>query len=511
MSQNRLSRAITTLGIGVLLLFRVWIPAVGASPGPLTDQMISDAVADEIHHDAAILSPYVDVQTEDGIVMLSGIVNNLVAKKQATRIAEMVKGVRAVVNELYIQPTPSLTDEAILKGIQTALILSPAVEAPEVDVRLQNGVATLSGTVQSWQEKETVRRVAEGVKGVVGVENRIQVQPPESRPDREIQEDIEQNLRWDARVDHALIDVEVQNGNVRLTGIVGSAAEKRMAMTNVAVVGITGIDVSGLKVEKWARDPALRENKYVVKSDEDIRQAVSRALQINPWVRAARITPVVRDGKIILRGAVSNLKAKREAAQVARHTVGVRQVTNRIKVRTPEEMRNEALTANIRGALTRDPYVSRYTITVDVENGTAFLNGAVSSYFEKAQAEEVAGSIRGIASVQNHLRVLNPSRPLVYNPFVYEDWSVVDYPWYDYAPGTTWIPDADIQQDIEREIWWSPFVDSDDVSVAVSNGVATLTGMVESWSERRAASENAYEGGARRVVNQIQVGSSSAL
>jgi hypothetical protein len=35
---------------------------------------------------------------------------------------------------------------------------------------------------------------------------------------------------------------------------------------DVAVAGIKGIDASGLKVEKWTRDPALRENKYVVKS-----------------------------------------------------------------------------------------------------------------------------------------------------------------------------------------------------------------------------------------------------
>jgi osmotically-inducible protein OsmY len=331
------------------------------------------------------------------------------------------------------------------------------------------------------------------------------VQYPESRPDREIQADIEDKLRWDVRVDHALVDVDVQQGKVQLTGTVGSAAEKRVAIGDTAVAGIKDVDVSGLKVEKWARDPALRQDKYVTKSDEDIRQAIVRALQVTPWVNDTGIMADVQNGRATLRGVVTNLKAKRAAAQMARHTVGVKQVTNRIKIKTPQAMQNDTLAADIRGALTRDPYVSRHEITVEVENGTAVLNGAVPSYFDKAQAEDIAASVKGIARVQNHLRVLDASTPLVYDPYVYEDWYIYDYPWYDYAPEVTWRQDAEIKQDIENELWWSPFVDADEVSVAVSDGVATLTGTVESWSEWHAASENAYEGGAKRVVNQVQV------
>jgi osmotically-inducible protein OsmY len=242
-----------------------------------------------------------------------------------------------------------------------------------------------------------------------------------------------------------------------------------------------------------------------MKSDEEVRQAVSRALQLTLWLQAARITPEARNGTVTLRGVVSSLKAKRTAAQIARHTVGVRRVTNRIQVETPQTIQNDTLAADIRGALTRDPYVNRYKITADVENGTAFLSGGVTSYFEKAQAEDVAASVRGIARVQNRIRVLDPSAPLVYDPYVYEDWSIYDYSWYDYAPEMRGRQDVDIQQDIENELWWSPFVDVDNVSVAVSDGVATLTGSVDSWSEWHAASANAYEGGAKRVVNQIEV------
>jgi osmotically-inducible protein OsmY len=49
------------------------------------------------------------------------------------------------------------------------------------------------------------------------------------------------------------------------------------------------------------------------------------------------------------------------------------------------------------------------------------------------------------------------------------------------------------------------FVSHETVSVAVTDGVATLTGVVDSLRERRAATRNAVEGGAREVQNHIRV------
>jgi len=43
--------------------------------------------------------------------------------------------------------------------------------------------------------------------------------------------------------------------------------------------------------------------------------------------------------------------------------------------------------------------------------------------------------------------------------------------------------DATTKQDSENELWWSPFIDADEVSVAVANDVATLTDAVVCWLE----------------------------
>ena len=70
------------------------------------------------------------------------------------------------------------------------------------------------------------------------------------------------------------------------------------------------------------------------------------------------------------------------------------------------------------------------------------------------------------------------------------------------SPGKT---DRQIKDSIESQLWWSPFVSSDQVNVAVDNGVATLTGMVDTPGERQAATDNAYQGGATLVENNLVV------
>ena len=94
--------------------------------------------------------------------------------------------------------------------------------------------------------------------------------------------------------------------------------------------------------------------------------------------------------------------------------------------------------------------------------------------------------------------------PIIYDPYVY-NWYVYDFGWYDYSPAYAEKPDRDIQAAIESELWWSPFVGADEVSVEVEDGVATLTGTVYSWSEHRAAANNSLEGGAIAVDNDLVV------
>jgi osmotically-inducible protein OsmY len=66
--------------------------------------------------------------------------------------------------------------------------------------------------------------------------------------------------------------------------------------------------------------------------------------------------------------------------------------------------------------------------------------------------------------------------------------------------------DAEIQQDVLRELKWDTRVNETQVGVEVSSGVVTLSGTVNSWAKRTAAQEAAHRVlGVLDVANDLQV------
>jgi osmotically-inducible protein OsmY len=487
------------LAVIALLVFA--LPSARAAD--MTDQQISDAIEDELLFDQAVKINEIDVVTHEGIVTLSGKVGNLMARQRAGHLAESIKGVRSVVNRIQVAPDALRSDMAIRNDIIAALAADPATESYEVNVTVDDGQATLTGTVQSWQESILAGKVAASVKGLTGISNEIDVNYKSERPDFELKPEIEKALRWDTLVDHELIDVKVENGDVTLRGTVGSAAEKRRARFDALVTGVRSVDAEHLDVAKWARDEDLRKNKYTMASAEEMKAALNDALLYDPRVSSFNVDVDVTGSIVTLRGKVDNLKAKRAAANVARNTVGVSAVTNRLKVRGGMELSADEIQSNLIDALQRDPIVDRFDLNVDVIGQTAYLSGQVDSYYQKGQADDIASRTRGVHDVVNTIDV-EFSDPLTYDPYV-DDIDIYESDWYDFEPYYTFQTDQEIKEEINDELWWSPFVDEDEVNVSVDAGTATLTGTVDSWSERDAATENAYEGGATWVINNLNV------
>jgi osmotically-inducible protein OsmY len=86
-----------------------------------------------------------------------------------------------------------------------------------------------------------------------------------------------------------------------------------------------------------------------------------------------------------------------------------------------------------------------------------------------------------------------------------DDWYFYDYDWFSCPKDRGTSSDWEIAEEIRDELRWSPFVNRDDIIVTVEDGVATLTGTVQSFNEYQAATENAREGGAISVVNKLEV------
>lgn len=488
-----------------LLVAGMAMPAGARADMP--DQAIADKIDDELLGDAGVISTKIDVTVTNGIATLTGQVNNVLAKERAAKVAKTVKGVRAVLNKISISPTEDRADDNIASDIEAALLADPAADSYEIAVGVDDGVASLTGTVESYEERDLALTVAKGVRGVTDVVDQIVVQYAYDRTDTEIRHDVEQVLNWSTYVDHALIDVAVNDGNVMLSGTVGSVAEKTLTNTLSWVAGVESVNDDALDVERWARDPDLRGNKYADKSEEEIRDAVRAALAHDPRVASFNVFVEVTGHVVTLRGQVDNLKAKRAAESAARHTVGVTHVTNRLKVRPVDVATDAQIADDIRETFLRDVYVERFEIAPVVIDGVAYLYGTVDSRFERNRADDLASRVNGVIEVANYLEV-DDDTTYLYDPYV-DDGYVDQEDIVGFERRAPYRTDAQIEESIESELWWSPFVDSDDVTVTVENGVARLSGTVDSWSERQAATENAYEGGATLVDNDLDVDYSS--
>jgi osmotically-inducible protein OsmY len=67
------------------------------------------------------------------------------------------------------------SDERILEDINDLLSDDPYVDASDIEVKIEDGNAILSGHVDSRQTKRRAEDIAESVRGVTNVENRLRV------------------------------------------------------------------------------------------------------------------------------------------------------------------------------------------------------------------------------------------------------------------------------------------------------------------------------------------------
>lgn len=476
--------------IGVLLGFASSVHARTASP--FTDQAVSEAVRQELTFDEAIPGSRITVKNDNGVITLNGQVNNLLAKERAAEITAKVKGVIAIRNLIEVDPGKTITDKELTKDIKRVLLQNPATRKLGINVFAKDGKVSLEGEVDSFQKRRLVAMSVKQVRGVRKVDNLIQVIYEHKKTDEALRKEILQALHWDNRIDDALIEVRVTDGRVSLAGIVGSAAEKNWAIDKAYVTGVEAVDSSELQVERWRRDPDLKGDKYTPKKDSAILEAVKTALTSNPRIQSETVEVTVKNRTVILRGTIESLLAKKEASLEAAAIVGVREVKNHLKILQGKNMRDLEIGDAVVEALVLNPYTESLDVVVNVVDGEARLSGEVSNLFQKREVESVTSGVPGVASVINDLRVINPSpskeQTGEVEPFILSA-----------------NQDDRIKKEIEKQIFWSPFVDSDPISVTVKDGIATLSGTVNSRREYTAAEENAWQGGAVGVINKIVI------
>jgi osmotically-inducible protein OsmY len=110
-----------------------------------------------------------------GTVTLRGTVRSPNQRRLAVEIARSVRGVRAVSDELSINPRDNWRDDELRGVALQALMSSPDVPHEKIDATVANGWLTLTGRVKRQSESNAAFEAASGVSGVGGITNKIEV------------------------------------------------------------------------------------------------------------------------------------------------------------------------------------------------------------------------------------------------------------------------------------------------------------------------------------------------
>jgi osmotically-inducible protein OsmY len=198
--------------------------AAGRAGERLADSWLTTKIQAQYFADEDIKARHIDVSTRDGVVVLTGHVDDAQAREQALQIARNTDGVVRVDDRLSVGPAPSgdarqadtrdpdrtggsptpgpgvdagatsgavpttgaapadgrpafvpVDDASIQSGIQANYFLDNSVKARRIDVRVQDGVVTLTGEVASESERAQALLLARTAEGVQRVEDSLTV------------------------------------------------------------------------------------------------------------------------------------------------------------------------------------------------------------------------------------------------------------------------------------------------------------------------------------------------
>lgn len=219
------------------------------------------------------LSPYlrandIKVTVDGDTATLTGKVGEDVDKDLAKQIALGVSGIQKVDNQIvvtsdYAPPKAStdrtfgefIDDASITTAVKSKLLWSKHAEGLSADVDVLRSKVTLRGTAASVAQKEAAGRLARNTKGVMSVDNRLEVEtakttqhmPGRSMSDTWITTKVKSSLAYSANVDGSAISVTTTKGVVDLSGKVHSGAERALAVELAENVrGVTAVHAKGL-------------------------------------------------------------------------------------------------------------------------------------------------------------------------------------------------------------------------------------------------------------------------
>jgi osmotically-inducible protein OsmY len=377
----------------------------------LGDAWTTTKIEAKYFSDAGVKGRNIDVTTNGGVVTLRGTVDTEQARQQAVALARGTEGVKRVDDRLVVRTAGESTSVAttgatgsatsgaadvpkyasatdastaadsgtaasaarpsgwLTTRIQAKYFGDPTVKARKIDVTSHHGIVTLSGAVESNEEREQAVRLARETEGVRRVEDQLRV---------------------------------------------GAAALQAPA----PVTGAAAQAEPGPAAGSGAVTQSLAQERT---SDAGITARVQSKFFLDDRVKARGIAVSTSNGTVTLDGSVSSESERQHALSIARSVDGVQDVTDKLQVAAAttaaagavtsastgtgpvDRLEDAWVTTKIQSKYFMDDVVKGRRVNVTTQNGVVTLSGQVHSQAEKQRAEALARETEGVARVQNRL------------------------------------------------------------------------------------------------------------
>lgn len=138
-----------------------------------TNLEVANAVLAALNSNWSVPKDKETVKVEDGWVTLEGQLPWNFQREAAKSAVNFLSGVKGVTNNIKIKSESHNAIEQ--KEVEDAIGRSWSVDDSDINVSVSGSTVTLSGTVNSWYQKEEAGRIAWNTPGIWHVENELAV------------------------------------------------------------------------------------------------------------------------------------------------------------------------------------------------------------------------------------------------------------------------------------------------------------------------------------------------
>ena len=215
------------------------------------DSQIEDA-AKASYNFHAVLNDHVTAKCDDGVVTLTGRVEDRDQKALAEDTVRNLPGVVNVIDKIHVESEPAEHSDAwIALKVRGALLVHANVSATDTKVDVRNGTVMLTGTVDNPAQKDLTEAYAKDIEGVQSVTNDLVVRDhaaPESSAgvtmdDASITSQVKYSLLTHRSTSAVKTKVSTTDGVVMISGDASSDAEKDLVTKFASSIrGVKSVD-----------------------------------------------------------------------------------------------------------------------------------------------------------------------------------------------------------------------------------------------------------------------------